>query len=50
MFRDLEVQDPQGRSTQYLRTLVPKTIKGMDFGTKDPTCWVLGPLGEREPL
>ena len=26
---------PEGPSTQYLRTLVPNTIKGMVFGTRD---------------
>ena len=37
--------DPEGPSTQYLRTLVPKAIKGMVFGTRVLTYWVLGPSG-----
>ena len=41
----LEVQDPEGPSTQYLRILVPKAIKGMVFGTRVLKCWVLGPSG-----
>ena len=32
---------PEGPSTQYFRTLVPNTMKGMGFGTR----WVLGPFG-----
>ena len=27
---------PEGASTQHLRTLVPNTIQGMAFGTRDP--------------
>ena len=38
-------KDPEGPSTQYIRTLVPKTIKGMDFGTRILKYWVLGPSG-----
>ena len=34
---------PEGPSTQYLRTLVPKAIKGMVFGTRVPKNW--GPSG-----
>ena len=29
-------QKPEGPSTQYARPLVPKTIEGMGFRTKDP--------------
>ena len=36
---------PLGPSTQYLRTLVPKTLMGMVFGTRVLKCWVLGPSG-----
>ena len=36
---------PEGPSTQYLRTLVPNTIKGMVFGTRDLRYWVLRPSG-----
>ena len=36
---------PEGPSTQYLWTLVPNTIKGMVFGTRDLKHWVLGPSG-----
>ena len=36
---------PKGPSTQYLKTLVPKTIKGMVFGTRVFKSWVLGPFG-----
>ena len=28
------IPNPQGSSTQYLRTLVPKAIYGMVFGTR----------------
>ena len=34
---------PEGPSTQYLRTLVPKTIPFMAFGTRILKHWVLGP-------
>ena len=37
--------NPLGASTQYLRTLVPNTIEGMAFETRDLKCWVLGPSG-----
>ena len=37
--------DPEGPSTQYLRTLVPKTIPLMVFGTRVLKYWVLGPSG-----
>ena len=33
------------QSTQYLRTLVPKSIKGMAFGARHPKYCVLGPSG-----
>ena len=36
---------PEGPSTQHLRTLVPKTIKGMVFGARVLKSWVLGPSG-----
>ena len=36
---------PEGPSTQYLRTLVPKAIKGRVFGTRVLKYWVLGPSG-----
>ena len=36
---------PEGPSTQYLRTLVPKTIPLMAFGTRVLKYWVLGPSG-----
>ena len=39
------LQSPEGPSTQYLRTLVPKAIKGMVFGTRVLKYWVLGPSG-----
>ena len=40
---------PEGPSTQYLRTLVLKTIPLMVFGTRDLKYWVLGPSGGIEP-
>ena len=36
---------PEGPSTQHIRTLVPKTVKGMVFGTRVLEYWVLGPSG-----
>ena len=36
---------PEGPSTQYLRSLVPKTILLMVFGTRVLKYWVLGPSG-----
>ena len=36
---------PEGPSTQYFRSLVPKTIRLMAFGTRDLKHWVLGPSG-----
>ena len=39
---------PEGPSTQYLRTLVPKTIEGMAFGNRNPKSWVLGPSEARK--
>ena len=35
----------EGPSTQYLRTLIPKTIPLMAFGTRVLKYWVLGPAG-----
>ena len=35
----------EGPHTQYLRTLVPNTMKGMVSGTKVLKDWVLGPTG-----
>ena len=35
-----------GPSTQYLRTLGPKTMLLMVFGTRVLKYWVLGPSGE----
>ena len=39
---------PKGPSTQYRRTLVPKTLPLMAFGTRVLEDWVLGPLGRGE--
>ena len=36
---------PEGPSTKYLRTLVPRTIPLMAFGTRVLKYWVLGPSG-----
>ena len=36
---------PEGPSTQYLRSLVQKTIKGMALGTKVHKYWYLYRLG-----
>ena len=36
---------PEGPSTQYSRTLAPKTIPLMVFGTRVLQHWVLGPSG-----
>ena len=36
---------PQGSSTQYLRTLVPKAVKGMVFRTRFLKYLVLGAFG-----
>ena len=41
--------NPEGPSAQYLRTLVPKAIKGMIVWFLEPIVlehWVLGPSGE----
>ena len=38
-----------GPSTQYLRTLVSHTMKGMVFETSVLQCWVLGPFGPGSP-
>ena len=40
-----EVSYTEGPSTQYLRSLVPNTIKSMVFGTRKLKYWVLGPSG-----
>ena len=40
------IQSPEGPSTQYVRSLVPDTIKGMVFGTRNRKYWVLGPCGK----
>ena len=37
-------------SSQYSRTLVPNTIKGMVFGIRNLKYWVLGPSGAVGPL
>ena len=39
------VRNPEGPSSQYLRTLVPNTIKGMVFGTRILKDGVLGLSG-----
>ena len=44
----LQTPFPEGSSAQYLRSLVPKTIEGMVFGTRDLkvgtwTLWVCEP-------
>ena len=36
---------PKGPSTQIVGFQGPKTIQSMDFGTQNPTIWVLGPSG-----
>ena len=36
---------PEGPSTQYLRFLVPKTVKVSGFGTRNLKYGVLGPIG-----
>ena len=43
--RLLAKTQPEGPSTLCLRTLVPKTIPLMTFGTRALKCWVLGPSG-----
>ena len=47
-------QPPEGPSTLYLRSLVPKAIPVMVFWIRDLKCWVLNSLGlgpsqDREP-
>ena len=37
--------NPEGPSTQYLRFLVPNTIKGMVLGNRDLQHWILGTSG-----
>ena len=39
------VSIPEGPSTQYVRTLVPKAMKRMVFGTRVLKYWVLGSSG-----
>ena len=40
------LQDPEGPSTQYFRTLVPNTIQGMGYWDQRVLkYWVLGPSG-----
>ena len=36
----------KGPSTQIVGLQGPKTIQSMDFGTQNPTIWVLGPSGK----
>ena len=42
---DNELRNPEGPSTECLRTLVPRNIKGMVFRTRDLKYWELGPSG-----
>ena len=37
--------NPEGPSTQYLRSLVPNTITGMVFGTRNLKYWRIGSSG-----
>ena len=37
---------PRGYRTQYLRSLIPKTIQGIVFGARVPKYWVLGGSGK----
>ena len=39
-------EEPRGSKYQTLRSLVPNTIEGVVFGTRNPECWILGPSGE----
>ena len=41
----MRVLYPKGPSTQIVGFQGPKTIQSMDFGTQNPTVWVLGPSG-----
>ena len=41
-----KITNPEGPSTQYLRTLIPNTIKGIVFRTRVLKDWVLGASGE----
>ena len=41
----LQLACSEGQSTQYSRPLVPKTIEGMVFGTRNLKYLVLGPSG-----
>ena len=38
-----QVTHPKTPGTQYSRSLVPSTIEGMVFGTRNLKHWVLGP-------
>ena len=38
----IERRNPEGPSTHFLRFLVPNTLKGMVFGTRNLKYWVLG--------
>ena len=42
----LDLKNPEGPSTQHLRSLVPKAINSMVFGTRVLKYWVLGPSRE----
>ena len=42
---DCQPTFPKGPSTQIVGFQGPKTIQSMDFGTQNPTIWVLGPSG-----
>ena len=44
--RAFQQYSPEGPSTQYLRTLVPKAIPLMVFGTRVVEYWVIGPAGQ----
>ena len=39
------ISTPEGPSTQYLRILVPNTIRSMVFGARDLKYWLPGPSG-----
>ena len=39
------LSNPEGPSTQHLRSLVSNTIQSMIFGTRNLKYWVLGPSG-----
>ena len=46
----LNFSTQEGPSSQHLRTLVPKTINGMVFGTRVLKYWLLGPCEKTELL